>query len=60
MAKFVLQVEVAYELRIEADTYEEAEAKARKAFDAPQVTYIDGLDAVYDSFVNDVSELTLG
>lgn len=59
MENYVLQVEVTYELRLEANSYEEAEAKARKALDAPQRIEIDNLDAVYDSFVESVSELTL-
>jgi hypothetical protein len=59
MEKYVLQVQVTYELRLEAGCSGEAEAKAREAFDAPQRIEIDHLDAVYDCFVESVSELTL-
>lgn len=59
MENYVLQVKVTYELRLEAGCYGEAEAKAREALDAPQRIEIDNLDAVYDCFVESVSELKL-
>lgn len=59
MAQQVVRVTMAYEVRVEADSYQEAEAKVRTAFEEPQTLYIGGQDVIYDSFVESVSELAV-